>query len=73
MESEEFEPQEAGCGDPVLLVHGFGASAGQWRKVIPVLAKENKVSSQNFGNNMLCLMALRFLVSEGKLYPLSKL
>jgi pimeloyl-ACP methyl ester carboxylesterase len=35
--------QTAGCGEPVLLVHGFGASHGQWRKNIPELAKTHKV------------------------------
>ena len=33
----------AGCGEPVLLVHGFGASAGHYRRLIPVLAQEYKV------------------------------
>ncbi len=28
----------AGAGKPLLLVHGFGASIGHWRKNIPVLA-----------------------------------
>ncbi|MEO1592585.1 MAG: alpha/beta fold hydrolase [Cyanobacteria bacterium J06632_22] len=27
-----------GFGQPMLLIHGFGASAGHWRKNIPVLA-----------------------------------
>lgn len=31
--------QTAGCGKPVLLVHGFGASCGHYRKTIPYLAK----------------------------------
>eukprot|EP00882_Tetradesmus_deserticola_P025252 GHRQ01027719.1.p1 GENE.GHRQ01027719.1~~GHRQ01027719.1.p1 ORF type:complete len:335 (+),score=95.79 GHRQ01027719.1:210-1214(+) len=29
----------AGCGKPVLLVHGFGASAGHYRRTIPHLAQ----------------------------------
>uniref|UniRef100_A0A383WBY5 AB hydrolase-1 domain-containing protein n=1 Tax=Tetradesmus obliquus TaxID=3088 RepID=A0A383WBY5_TETOB len=29
----------AGCGKPVMLVHGFGASAGHYRKTIPYLAQ----------------------------------
>eukprot|EP00878_Enallax_costatus_P022864 GHUV01024297.1.p1 GENE.GHUV01024297.1~~GHUV01024297.1.p1 ORF type:complete len:270 (+),score=66.19 GHUV01024297.1:572-1381(+) len=29
----------AGCGKPVLLVHGFGASSGHYRKTIPWLAQ----------------------------------
>ena len=28
----------AGCGKPVLLVHGFGASSGHWKRTIPALA-----------------------------------
>ena len=27
-----------GSGQPLVLVHGFGASIGHWRKNIPVLA-----------------------------------
>eukprot|EP00775_Hariotina_reticulata_P013508 gene13508-13633_t len=30
----------AGCGKPVLLVHGFGASSGHYRKTIPYLAQQ---------------------------------
>ncbi len=30
----------AGKGKPLLLIHGFGASIGHWKKNIPVLAKE---------------------------------
>eukprot|EP00884_Botryococcus_braunii_P017488 jgi/Botrbrau1/4422/Bobra.0348s0012.1 len=33
----------AGCGKPVVLVHGFGASIGHWRKNIPMLAQTHKV------------------------------
>lgn len=29
----------AGTGKPLLLIHGFGASIGHWRKNIPVLAE----------------------------------
>lgn len=36
-------PQTAGCGPPVLLVHGFGASVGHYRKLIPALAQTHKV------------------------------
>lgn len=35
--------QVAGCGPPVVLVHGFGASIGHFRKNIPALAKHYKV------------------------------
>lgn len=31
----------AGQGKPLLLIHGFGASIGHWKKNIPVLAQEN--------------------------------
>lgn len=30
----------AGCGKPVLLVHGFGANARHWRKTVPALVAE---------------------------------
>ena len=33
----------AGCGKPLLFVHGFGASIGHWRKNIAVLSKDYKV------------------------------
>lgn len=33
----------AGCGRPVVLVHGFGASSGHYRRTIPALAKQYKV------------------------------
>jgi pimeloyl-ACP methyl ester carboxylesterase len=29
----------AGCGQPILLVHGFGASLGHWKRNIPILAE----------------------------------
>ncbi|TVP63859.1 MAG: alpha/beta fold hydrolase [Leptolyngbya sp. LCM1.Bin17] len=29
----------AGAGDPLVLIHGFGASLGHWRKNIPILAE----------------------------------
>jgi hypothetical protein len=32
-------PQTAGCGRPVVLVHGFGASLGHYRRTIPALAE----------------------------------
>ncbi|CAK9190201.1 unnamed protein product [Sphagnum troendelagicum] len=32
-----------GSGPPILLVHGFGASIGHWRRNIGVLAKSNTV------------------------------
>ncbi|KAK9907565.1 hypothetical protein WJX75_006039 [Coccomyxa subellipsoidea] len=33
----------AGCGPPVVLIHGFGASIGHFRKNIPALAEHYKV------------------------------
>ena len=33
----------AGSGPPCLLVHGFGASSGHWRKNVPLLAQAHKV------------------------------
>jgi pimeloyl-ACP methyl ester carboxylesterase len=35
--------QVAGCGPPVVLIHGFGASIGHFRKNIPALAEHYKV------------------------------
>lgn len=37
-----FTEQE-GQGEPVLLLHGFGASSYSWRKVMPDLAEEYRV------------------------------
>lgn len=34
---------DTGRGDPVLLLHGLGASSYAWRFVIPSLAKKNRV------------------------------
>jgi pimeloyl-ACP methyl ester carboxylesterase len=34
---------EAGQGPPVILVHGFGASAYSWRFLSPALAKDHRV------------------------------
>eukprot|EP01023_Acetabularia_acetabulum_P056831 TRINITY_DN65990_c0_g1_i1.p1 TRINITY_DN65990_c0_g1~~TRINITY_DN65990_c0_g1_i1.p1 ORF type:complete len:142 (+),score=9.02 TRINITY_DN65990_c0_g1_i1:180-605(+) len=33
----------AGCGEPVLLIHGFGASIGHYRKIFTELSKDHKV------------------------------
>lgn len=33
----------AGCGEPILLVHGFGLSSFHYRRNIPVLAEKYKV------------------------------
>jgi pimeloyl-ACP methyl ester carboxylesterase len=45
----------AGSGIPLLLVHGFGASIGHWRKNIPVLAasgyKVFAIDLLGFGNS----------------------
>lgn len=35
--------EQAGQGDPVVLIHGFGASTYSWRKVMPVLAESFRV------------------------------
>lgn len=35
--------EQAGKGDPVVLLHGFGASTYSWRKVIPALAESFRV------------------------------
>ena len=36
--------QTAGCGKPVVLVHGFGASLDHYKRNIPVLAANYKAS-----------------------------
>ncbi|KAG1679807.1 hypothetical protein FOA52_012719 [Chlamydomonas sp. UWO 241] len=33
----------AGCGEPLILVHGFGANSGHYRRSIEVLSKKYKV------------------------------
>jgi pimeloyl-ACP methyl ester carboxylesterase len=33
----------AGQGEPVILLHGFGASSYSWRKVVPELARDYRV------------------------------
>jgi len=38
-----FHVAEAGCGDPVLLLHGWPQHWYQWRHLIPSLAKRYKV------------------------------
>src|SRR4030095_16933166 len=35
--------EQAGSGEPVVLIHGFGASAYSWRQVMPVLAESYRV------------------------------
>jgi pimeloyl-ACP methyl ester carboxylesterase len=35
--------EQAGRGEPVVLVHGFGASTYSWRKVIPAIAESHRV------------------------------
>lgn len=35
--------EQAGTGEPVVLLHGFGASAYSWRKVMPALAASHRV------------------------------
>jgi pimeloyl-ACP methyl ester carboxylesterase len=35
--------EQSGAGEPVVLLHGFGASAYSWRKVIPALAERYRV------------------------------
>jgi pimeloyl-ACP methyl ester carboxylesterase len=35
--------EQAGAGEPVVLLHGFGASAYSWRKVMPALAEGHRV------------------------------
>jgi pimeloyl-ACP methyl ester carboxylesterase len=35
--------EQAGAGEPVVLLHGFGASTYSWRKVMPELARAHRV------------------------------
>jgi pimeloyl-ACP methyl ester carboxylesterase len=35
--------EQAGAGEPVVLLHGFGASTYSWRKVMPALAERYRV------------------------------
>ena len=35
--------EQAGAGDPILLIHGFGESTYTWRKIIPELAASYRV------------------------------
>jgi len=35
--------EQAGEGEPVVLIHGFGASTYSWRKVMPALAASHRV------------------------------
>src|SRR6476661_2133038 len=34
--------EQAGQGEPVVLLHGFGASTYSWRKVIPALSASHR-------------------------------
>jgi pimeloyl-ACP methyl ester carboxylesterase len=55
--------QTAGCGKPVLLVHGFGASAGHYRKTIPYLAQNGfKVRSRQQALSVARAVHARFLL-----------
>lgn len=33
----------AGCGEPLVLIHGFGASWGHYKRILPELARKYKV------------------------------
>jgi pimeloyl-ACP methyl ester carboxylesterase len=35
--------EQAGSGEPILLLHGFGGSTYTWRKVMPALAESHRV------------------------------
>ncbi|MXS83287.1 alpha/beta fold hydrolase [Nitrosomonas oligotropha] len=39
----ELASRSTGAGEPVLLIHGFGASSYSWRHVIEPLAQKNRV------------------------------
>jgi pimeloyl-ACP methyl ester carboxylesterase len=40
--------ERAGSGEPVVLLHGFGASSYGWRKVLPGLAQGYQVAAPDF-------------------------
>jgi pimeloyl-ACP methyl ester carboxylesterase len=39
---------QAGGGEPVVLLHGFGASTYSWRNVFPALARSHRVIAPDF-------------------------
>jgi pimeloyl-ACP methyl ester carboxylesterase len=39
---------QAGRGEPVVLLHGFGASTYSWRNVLPTLARSHRVIAPDF-------------------------
>jgi len=41
--SQLVHVEQAGQGEPVLLLHGFGASSYSWRKVIPAISAAHRV------------------------------
>jgi pimeloyl-ACP methyl ester carboxylesterase len=41
--SQLVHVEQAGQGEPVVLLHGFGASTYSWRKVIPTLSASHRV------------------------------
>jgi pimeloyl-ACP methyl ester carboxylesterase len=50
----ELASSSTGAGEPVLLIHGFGASSYSWRHVIEPLAQKNRVIAidlKGFGNS----------------------
>jgi pimeloyl-ACP methyl ester carboxylesterase len=40
IENRNIYVEQAGQGEPVLLIHGFGGSSYSWRKVVPALAED---------------------------------
>ena len=46
--------EESGQGDPILLIHGFGANLYTWRYIIPALSRHHHVIAvdlKGFGNS----------------------
>jgi len=40
IEDQNIYVEQAGQGEPILLIHGFGGSSFSWRKVMPALAED---------------------------------
>ena len=58
--------QSAGAGEPVLLIHGFGASSYSWRHVIEPLAQKNRVIAIDLTGVWYCMRhQIRQMLKQG--------